>query len=370
MNTTDEIIVRAIRAALSGEGYMTITEEELAKVIKKAKNHGIGALVCCGLEACGLSSAETASVISAEIRRHILFDKERMRMEKVLSDNGVDYMLLKGSVIQDIYPEAHMRHMSDTDILIRLEERERVRGIMKAEGYSVEIYGRNEEDVYYKDPVYDYEIHIALFDDRIGTDWYRIYENVWDRLIPDCEGSRRYHFDERDMYVYLMAHAMKHYSNIGTGIKTLVDIYMIEKHYGLLYDSYVQKELKILGLDKLVPTFVSSVNKLFTAEEPSFTEDEQKILDKVFSSSQYGTRAEWIEVNLSGRGTHEITLKDKAKYIAGRIFPPADALNTKYPVLKKHLWLYPAVIVFRLIRLPFEGTGKTVRELKSLKKMK
>lgn len=369
MNRVDEIIVKSIRAALTGIGNIEASEEETENAIRKAKEHGIGALVCFGLEKSGLSSNRTSSVISSEIRRHILFDGERIRMDGVLSENGVDHMFLKGSVIQDIYPESYLRHMTDTDILIRESDREKVRDIMVNECYSVEVYEKTEEDVYYKAPVFDYEMHVALFHENIGNDWYIIYGDVWDKLIPDDDDPHRYHFDDKDMYVYLMAHAMKHFSNSGTGIKTLVDIYMIEKHYGLLSDVYVMGELKKLGLEGTVPVFISAVNKLFTMDDPMFTEDEEAVIGKVFASSQHGTRKEYMQLKLTDRGAHEVTFRAKIRYFFGRVFPPVSALDIKYPVLSKHPWLYPAVALWRLIKQPFRDNGDVIRELKRLKKM-
>lgn len=369
LDMIDSIIVNAIKTALSGDGIITVTDEEAESAIRKAERHGVGALVCYGLEKGGYSSEKTFFVIMEELRRHTLFDAERIRMENILSENGIDYMLLKGTVVQDWYPESHLRHMADTDMLIREKDREKVRKVFENEGYTTAVYDRSQHDIYRKDPVYNYEMHVNLFHESTGNKWYKYYADVWNRLVL-LNGSHRYCFVDRDMYVYLITHGIGHFLSSGTGIRTLVDLYITDRHYGLFDDDYVIGEFRNLGIYDEASLLVNTVNKLFGEDAPEYTEDEKMLIDKVFSSSLYGTSRENITQKLTDRGTHDISIMSKFKYVFNRVFPPMYTMKFLFPIMKKYPWLYPFMVLWRLIRQPFRDMGKVVRELKTLKRIK
>ena len=55
---------------------------------------------------------------------------------KILSDNDIDYILLKGSVTKHFYPDTSMRMMSDVDILYRNADSKDIKSLLESNGYT------------------------------------------------------------------------------------------------------------------------------------------------------------------------------------------------------------------------------------------
>lgn len=64
------------------------------------------------------------------------------------------------------------------DILIKREDEKKVHDILIGMGYTCDMYDISHQDVYFKDPIYNIEIHTSLFDDGDGVTFYREYDNI------------------------------------------------------------------------------------------------------------------------------------------------------------------------------------------------
>lgn len=93
------------------------------------------------------------------MRKRGLMDAEMRTVFAQLEEAGIWYVPLKGSVLKEYYPEYGMRQMADCDV---------------------------------------------LFDKSRA-------EDVKKRLIPDEGKKYGRHFSTEDFYVYVTAHAYKHY---------------------------------------------------------------------------------------------------------------------------------------------------------------
>ncbi len=105
-----------------------------------------------------------------------------------------------------------MRQMSDHDILFDAAHAEEVKAIMEGLGYTSKYFGSSNHDCYYKEPVYNFEMHRALFGRRHEVKLQDYYRNVKDRLIQDAGKNYGYHFSPEDFYIFMVAHEYKHYT--------------------------------------------------------------------------------------------------------------------------------------------------------------
>lgn len=92
--------------------------------------------------------------------------------------------------------------------------------------------------------------------------------------------------------LYILAHAYKHYDNSGTGLRSLLDIYVILKESSLDM-SKVSAELEKLGMTDFESRFRSLSLDLFS--EGKLTEDEMEMLAYMVSSGIYGTVQNSVE---------------------------------------------------------------------------
>ena len=106
-------------------------------------------------------------------------------------------------------------------------------------------------DVYYKEPLCNFEMHRGLFGSTHEGKFYEYYSGVKDCLIKDDWNNYGYHFSPEDFYVYITSHEYKHYSVGGTGLRSLLDIYVfLRKFEGKLNFDYVLREIEKLELSE------------------------------------------------------------------------------------------------------------------------
>lgn len=346
-----DILGKIYGAALRGEPVdETLLGDDfnLKDAFRISKSHSLGALFAFAMEKTeyfkGLKP-EIQKAIStpklASIKKSLCFDAERESLYKEFSDNGVDYISLKGIIIKELYPEMGMREFADHDILIRPKSAKTVKKIFSNRDYKVESFGKTHHDVYEKLPFYNFEIHRYLFDDNDGTGLSKFYKDVWPK--SHVVSGHEYALCTEDTYAYILGHAFKHLENSGNGLRYLIDIYVIEKAWGEKIDrSYFESELdKMLMLPFYEKSKVIASKFLGENEEP-LTEEEKELLDKIFVSGTYG--------NIGIRVENSLKKQSKFKYFMKRAFIPWSTIRQMNPFIAYTIIFIPFFWAWRLIK--------------------
>lgn len=314
--------------------------------------------------------------ISKAVRKNLLFDVERKKLLDFMEQRGIWYMPLKGVVLKDYYPAVGMRQMSDNDILFDESYCDEIEQYMKSQGYEVVSVGVGNHDVYEKKPVYNFEMHRALYGAVHDRNWEEYYRDVKKRLIPDSGSSYGYHFSDEDFYVYILCHAYKHYAGGGTGLRSLLDfyVYLTAKEQSLDFD-YIRKECEVLGIKDFEEQSRSLCKKVFSATyvynmeafEQSLSPEEMEMLCYYLTSGVYGTFERSVENRIRKNNTKS-GKHSKLGYIMNRLFPGKEILQY-YPFFNRHKWLLPVCWLYRLVRMCFdkERRTRTIREINVVK---
>ena len=297
------------------------------------------------------------------------FDIERIKLLAALEQKGVWYMPLKGILLKSFYPKAAMREMTDNDILFDPEKPDIVRAVMEELGYSCVMYDMYNHDVYEKPPTMEFEMHRTLFDLEKYPESAAYFDNIFDRLIKDSGNKFGYHMSDEDFYIYIICHMNKHYNNGGTGLRSLVDVYLFNKaRYDGMDKDYLSRELSALELTEFEQRIRELAYKLFCGEETDFTENEETMY--FVQSGANGTNEHWKENRLSRSMGGEDTGKAKRKYLLKRVFISGDELKKNYPTVYKHKILYPLLFVYRPIKGAVTRPKGLIDEVRDVKKFK
>ena len=186
---------------------------DLPKLFEVCQKHILTACVAYALESAGVKDYEFtkaagdrlaaigydekygARPLRKAIRKNILLDAERAKILRRLEEEKIWYMPLKGSILKDWYPKLGMRQMSDNDILFDRSKYKTVRDIFIDSGYECGHFGTGNDDVYFKEPVMNFEMHRSLFSStnkEILFDYYddikeRLEKEIVDAAIPTLE---------------------------------------------------------------------------------------------------------------------------------------------------------------------------------------
>ena len=382
MEKTSEFLIYLMACSLQGTKpeEALLANIDMEALLRLAKAHSVSAMVCMALEQTDAfqHAAETTRLkwLDAKnkaVRKNMLLDAERHQLEKEFAEHGIWYMPLKGSILKDWYPKFGMREMADNDILFDPAGRKQVREIFQNRSYKTVSFRKGNHDVYEKAPIYNFEMHVSLFP---GTykELTEQYENVKERLLPVDGTAYQFAFTPEDFYVFVLAHAHKHYSHSGTGIRTLADIYIMnQKLGGTLNWEYVDSELRGLGIFSYERESRELAQKLFgIAELPTkanLSETEQQMLAYYLRASTYGT-IENRTLNQMQKLQPDggaITAHTKRKYLLSRIFPGREWCRACAPTVYKYPVLLPFFWVWRLVYRGITNRKKVTQEIKAVK---
>lgn len=349
---------------------------DLSALYEFCNLHYVCATVCTALDSSGVFSSADSSVVKLwhdalgkSIRKNMLLTAERESISAFFEENGIWHLPLKGSILHELYPSYGMRQMADNDILIDPHFRKTVKNYMIKKGYSCDSYNSGNHDVYKKPPVYNFEMHISLFGYEHGEILSSYYADIKKRLVLNEGSSFCYHFTDEDFYIYIVAHAYKHYKGGGTGIRMLSDLYVcLTKKGSNLDKAYVAAELKKLGAYDFERTASSLAMKLLGGEnQANLSKEEANMLDFLLFSGAFGTffnrsKNRLLRFADSSDSSRFFSLR----YFLHRMCPPLEWYQYYVPFCYKHKWSIPFYVIFRSFRVLLFRRNKLKTELKAI----
>lgn len=300
------------------------------------------------------------------IRRTILFDKEREQILKMFEKNQIWYCPLKGIILKDFYPEYGLREMADNDILFDEKKASQVKDIMTARGYKTNDYGKANHDAYRKKPIYNFEMHRSLFSESFSETLTDYYKNIKKKLKKDNDGEYAYRFSDEDFYIYLIAHMHKHISSAGSGLRSLIDIYLYTNQKKEMDRGYIESELRSVDLYEEERIFISLAKKLFSNNgiKEELNEKEKDLLEYFIDSGVYGRYDNFVAHDLERY--KEKGKNYRLKYIFRRIYPDEQKLKEWYPFFYRHAWARPFLVPYRACKGLFTKRKKLMKEMEIL----
>ena len=326
----------------NGEIIDSVSRDEL---FQAASFHQMTAIAAYALQKAGYRDERFQEERLRTASRNVQYNVERAKILAELEKAQIWYMPLKGILMKDYYPQAGMRQMCDNDILFDANRADKIREIMLAHGYRTEIYNTGHRDHYIKAPAFSFEMHRVLFDQKtIPEVFFHYYREVKKRLIKDENNLFGFHFSDEDFYIYMIAHEYKHYVWGGTGLRSLLDVYIYTKKMGETLDwAYIAAETEKLCIKEFEEKTRDLAHKVFSAgSTEQLTPEERRLLLYYLNSGAYGIKDYIILNSVKRRG--------KVRYILSRIFIPIQSVKRFYPYFYQHKMLLPFLPLYRLLK--------------------
>lgn len=258
-------------------------------------------------------------------------------LDRVFTENDIDYMHLKGHIIKNIYPISHMRTMSDLDILVKPEQRELIYKLVGQMGYKI-AYENVREFNYIKKVAF--EFHLDMISEKYKL-YHDYYEDIWykGKKIKD----NLFELSDEDYFIYHIVHMAKHYKGAGTGIRSFVDVFVFLKNKQQFLDwDYIYSELGKINLEKFAKNVISLSQMWFV--NGNTDEKLKKMAEYVYASGVYGCKAH-AEVFR----TVQVERMGGARTIISMVFPDMHVMSELYPILIKYKFLLPFFWIKRLV---------------------
>ncbi len=342
---TKEYLLKAVGAVINSDEIPKMPEgvnaRLLLELIVKNSLQAIGYLALKGQDFEYNDRLERSyrTVVAREISQQAEAD----RIRKDFSDNGIDFMFLKGSHLKRLYPAPELRFMADTDVLVRSDDVERAKKILLSHGFEQKT--NNGKDVAFtKKPFLTIELHNTLFVEKYYM--YDYFLSVWDKAQKI--GEHEYAMTDSDMYIYTTAHLAEHFTTGGACFRPTMDIYLMRKKMSDNLDfQYIEKEFEKLSLE-------------------DFARKIERVADCMFGNSEKDSSLEVTEnfivlgPPVKNTGVASIDGKDrsKAEMLLISLFPSLKHMQLLFPVLKKAPVLLPLFWAVRLLERLFSRTAR------------
>ena len=329
-----------------------LTPEILPQLYAISKLHDMAHLVSQVLSDFGLLGEDEISQKFQKQQMLAFYRYQRINYAfeeicRVLENEKIPFVSLKGSVIRRYYPEPWMRTSSDIDFLVRADDIEKIKSVMES---NLKIQYKStwhHEHSFFTES----GVHIE-FHDELNPDDHRknnILENAWNYV--ELVKNSNYHFEMNGemFYFYHIAHMAKHFENGGCGIRPFLDLWILE--HRVEYSDEARNHLLEQG--GLLP-FANACRKLSAIwfDHGMHDTTTKQMQNYILLGGVYGTLDNRVAVHQNQKG-------GRIKYIVSRIFLPYDSLKFMYPILQKHRWLMPVMQVRRWFRLLFKGRLKS-----------
>lgn len=365
-----------------------VAKMDLEKVYARSKSQSLEVLACMALESLMESNPEIQipdeNDVFAQwkneknkiIAKSLMMDVAREELFSYLEEQGIWHIVLKGVVLRPMYPQYGMRQMADNDILFDASFRQEVHDWFVEHGYKVKRFQKSNHDEYHKNPVYNFEMHVALFWKGEQPELAEYYATIKDRLIQSPDKPFEYYMTNEDCYLYIVAHEYKHDCYAGIGVRSLLDMYVYNMSNAEMDRSYLDEELRKTGLFAFEKKMRDLALKIFDPNPKfdSLSEDEWMELKKLLFSGTYGTLKElqMHQIRQMQPGEKKISIGAKLKYLKFRLFPGKAYMDLwcqdNAPCFVQHRWLMPIAPAWRIIRGGIKKKKQIGEELNVVKK--
>lgn len=362
MNTIQQGIITLLKCAVTGEQGTLPPEFRLEEALPQIRRHHMATLAYEGTLHCGISPQHPVmqKLFQSYCKAYLVSEGQMKAFERICAafdENGIDYMPLKGTLMKSRYPKPELRMMGDADILIRLDQYERIVPIMEGLGFA-RGHESDHELVWKSDQLY-VELHKRVIP-SYNKDFHRYFgtDSGW-QLAKVNEGTR-YAMTAEDELIYLFTHFAKHYRDGGIGCRHVLDLWVFLRTFPEVNQAAVRAELETLRLLEFYENILRLLDVWFGRGE--MDGKTEYMTEYVFASGSWGQMESRI-LSQTVRNSKNSMLRFSGRlvYIWETLFPGVDVLKEKYTILQKAPWALPLVWLVR----PFY---KVLFERKDLKR--
>ena len=344
-----EILYEAVNEVGNNESIKEkITPDILLSVYRLAKSHDLAHVVSNFVYR---NKIEVDPALRTRLQQEEIMSVYRNEQMKytlgeicsIFDEAEIAYIPLKGSVIRPYYPYESMRTSCDIDILIHEEDLEAAINSLAIKGYRCGDRNYHDVSLYAPNKIH-LELHFNIQENMDNLD--AVLKDAWEYAVP-TNGSQ-YAFSKEFFAFHIFAHMAYHFVSGGCGIRSLLDIWVLEHKMGISY-SCAKALLQKAGIYQFASEMSMLAQRCFTHNDRDSFSD--SVLKYIFQGGVYGSVENHIAVDKS-------KVKTSVAYALKRLFLPYKSMVISYPFLKKAPYLLPFCWVSRWIKVIFSGKPK------------
>lgn len=279
-------------------------------------------------------------------------------LTEMLEEHNIPYVILKGFSSASFYPNPDKRPLGDIDFITSPEHLDSVEDLLINNGCTKDENSGIIHYCYFKDGV-ELELHFEISGTPEGKsgEVVRSYlKGIVDSYVFDsCPDPFRRPTDELHGAVIFL-HVLHHILSMGIGLRQICDwaCFVNKTHNDSFWKKSLIPMLKEAGLFKFAAILTDATVRYLGIERPLWMPDiDDTLADdfmlEIFRAGNFGKKEKHLA------GTAIMLTKDSGKQTLPRkikaMFRALNSTNHRvYPILDKAPWLYPFIMLWRIIR--------------------
>lgn len=365
-----DVLIEALKASLFGYSPDFPDDVDWNKVIEEAEAQTVLGIISPVIP---VQSVITKQRIANYIR--ILYEQDKLI--KLLDENDIPCVILKGCAAAIYYPQPHLRAMGDVDFLVERDKFEKAVSVLEANGYKY-LHGKDEDGridnnirhIEYTKNGIEYELHhhfsSAGFDiddileEAINRRVYRELGGYKIPMLPDAENG-----------LVLLGHINQHLKNSALGLRQIIDWEMFfhkvmdnDKWHSEFMPLTEQSDLNKLAVSvtKMCESYLGLPSAV-TFDETIDEEHTRELLDMILTDGNFGRKA---AVQLPNNEKKLISCIYEIKQEGFINHFQIIGLGT-WPLCNKYSFLKPFAWIYGLMRHTIRGMVPLIKS-KNIKK--
>ena len=327
-------MISILRAHLSGQSPVLEHPVPWDAILELAKAHNLTAMVGYALRDRSDVPEKVAASLRHGFHAGIFMDAQLTHLRGVLSralgDASIDHVFLRGICLREAYPVPALRSMGDIDVLVHMEDYAAIHKVLTSLGAVLTEQDDNHRSYSFPTGA-SVEFHPNLLrhtslGSAINPGWQFVQPGAH---VLDPEGD----------YLNLVCHLVHHFCVGGTGIRSVIDVWLARRRSVQPDREKVIKVLEGCGLRAFVENIEALAEAWFGAGE--MTPLLESLGHYILTSGVYGTRERMLLSAAAFSGS-------KWTSLGAKLFPPKAVLEDSFPWAKGKPVLLPAAWACRL----------------------
>lgn len=363
-----KIILNALKKELFGIDVEFPKNVCWQEIYNEARLQAVDSLVYSGISKSGVEDKEFQEKAAYQLLKNSKTFLMHITVAKILEEANISYTIIKGVVSAYYYPDAYVRPMGDTDVLVKKEDAQKVFELFKEKGFEINKKSINVNvghHVEFKKGIQHVELHYGLPgipDNEMEDDVKKLTENIWDNLkVYDTIYGKITGVNEFFHGLIMLLHMQQHMCNGGMGLRHLCDWAVFVNRF--TEDEFVnifEEKLKSIGLWRFACLLSQASGYLGLEQKEWMGKEEtvvQMLLEDIISCGNFG-RKDVHRMN-SQKYVSVVDNKEKKKSQVGQYFHYGIKTTMRiWPFYKKHKWLLPVGFIAYCVRTGYRLVTK------------
>lgn len=283
----------------------------------------------------------------------------------ILEESNIEYLFVKGIILNNIYPVKEFRTSGDIDVIIRDEK---LNCLKKAlEKNNIEITEESAICLTFSIQDIQIEAHSNLYSDN------KYFDNIFN--IAKKNGLE-YTLSPENHLLYVLCHIIKHFNFCGAGIRMFMDIDVLIRNYktDINFENFFSK-CRTLNMEHFAKSSLLLCRHWFSTPVDNSVDNalDKDIIElferEILSGGSFGFENRGLADFYISQGigkSNQNGFKAKTNALICLLFPKKEYLYAIYPYAKRHHVLLPVAWLHRIINGIFKRKAQSVNTVSSI----